>query len=143
MSSSKSTTIELQRYYRVTKTSPTPLRSEDIHVEVNQTSPMSPAQSDQPNFIALALLWAHYEACRQGSLSEAEGSPWEIADAGDSFNSDKGLWITFLRNLITDKTWMNWIQDPVEVKRRTLEAFAYIQSSQDADDESDSPDRED
>lgn len=124
MSSSKSTTVRLQRYYKVTKASPKPLSPEDIHVDINQASHMPSHVSDQPNSFALALLWSYYQACQQGSLDEALPSPWEIItlDAPD----EETLWIRFLKEMITDKTWVDWIQDPKEVKRRALTAFQHL-----------------
>lgn len=138
MSARKSTTVTSQRYYRVTKTSPEPLRPENIEVSVSQGNFISPTVENQPNFIALALLWAHYQAYQLGILIEDQPSPWEITDTLDSLTDESNLWIRFLRTIITDKSWVDWIQDPTEVKNRTLEAFAYIQSSEDNDNEADS-----
>ncbi len=138
MSSSKSNTVKIQRYYKVTKTSPKPLRPEDIHVEVNKSSSMSPGEQGQPNFVALALLWGHYQACQQGILNKDESSPWDINTDQDCSCDESDLWIPLLRQVITDRTWVNWIQDPAEVKRRALEAFAHIQSITNMDSETDS-----
>lgn len=136
MSAKKSTTVTLQRYYKVTKTSPEPLRPENIQVSVSQGSFTSPTAENRPNFIALALLWAHYQAYQLGILAEDLPSPWEIVDTLGSLQDESNPWIRFLKTVITDKSWVDWIQDPTEVRHRTLEAFALTQGPEFADTQS-------
>lgn len=135
MSSKKSTTVTLHRYYKVTKTSPEPLRPKNIEVSVKPGSFTSPTAENRPNFIALALLWAHYQAYQLGILAEDQPSPWEIIDTLGSLQDESDPWIRFLKTMITDKSWVDWIQDPTEVRHRTLGAFAHIQTPEDTDNE--------
>ena len=120
MSSSKSTTVRMQRYYKVTKTSSTPLRPEDIQVEINQSDTNQPGNSREPNFLALSVLWAHYQAYQQGILTEKGPSPWEIVGSEALEDEYSKAWLRFLQQVIIDKEWVKWIQDPAEVKRRVL-----------------------
>lgn len=117
MASSKATTVRLHRYYNVTKASPTPLKPEDIRVDVRQSHTNGPGRSTEPNFLGLAILWAHYEAYRQGLLLEDEPAPWDIVHIMEDENHP---WLLFLRDVITDPDWVRWIQDPVEIKQRVL-----------------------
>lgn len=140
MPGGKSTTVRLQRYYKVTKTSPEPLRPEDIQVEIAQTSHGSASESDQPNPFALALLWAHYQACQQGSLTKDQPPPWELTNLDGS--DEKNAWLGFLKRMITDRQWVDWIRDPEEIKQRALMAFTHladVSCKQDADQKEDSP----
>lgn len=136
MASSKSTTVRMQRYYKVTKASPVPLRREDIQVEITQSGFGSSRESSQPNLFALSLLWAHYQACLQGILSENQLSPWEAIDLEDGTDEGDPDWVLFLKQMITDKEWVHWIQDLAEVKRRALAAFSSIQSDSSSPEES-------
>lgn len=130
MSSSKSTTITVRRYLQVTKTSPAPIRPEDVRVEVQPRLPGA-RPSAEPNFLALSILWAHFEACRRGLLTENLPSPWEQiheppSDPADPGDVERARWVQFLRNMITGPDWTTWIQDRNEVRRRALEAYSRI-----------------
>ncbi|NLK09230.1 MAG: hypothetical protein GX316_11130 [Firmicutes bacterium] len=116
MASSKTTRVQLKRYYKVTKTSPEPLRPEDIHVAVEQSQTGSTGQNRGPNFIGLAVLWAHYKAYQEDLLTDTGQSPWDIPGCDDA-DADH-FWLRFLRRIINDRDWVAWIQDPIEVKER-------------------------
>ena len=127
MASSKTTRVKLHRYYKVTKASPTPLRTEDIQVDVRQSDANRPERSTEPNFLGLAVLWAHYEAHKQGLLLEDGPAPWDIANIMEDENHP---WLLFLREIITDLDWVRWIQDPVEVKQRVLSVLEPVREEE-------------
>lgn len=130
MSSSKSTTVTMRRYFQVTKTSPGPIRPEDVQVQVQPRLPGT-RPAAEPNFLALSILWAHFEACRRGLLAENLPGPWEqiheqASDSTDPADVERARWVQFLRNVITSPDWTTWIQDRNEVRRRALEAYGRI-----------------
>lgn len=103
-----------RQYYIVD--SPKPINPEDVSVDVKP-------KSVNTNFLVLAALWAHYEACRQGILEAKTPAPWEKINKNQIENQSDKQWIDFLSFLITDTDWVNWIREPAEVKKRAINAF--------------------
>jgi len=128
VSLSKSTTVTLRRYFQVTKTSPAPIRPEDVRVQVQPRQPGT-RPSAEPNFLALSILRAHFEACRRGLLAENMPGPWEqihelASDPTNPADVERARWVQFVRNMITNPDWTTWIQDRNEVRRRALEGYS-------------------
>jgi hypothetical protein len=129
MSSEKSVTVKFRKYFKVGKTSPEPIRPENV--KVNITSKEQPHK--EPNFLALCILWAHFQACRQGLLTEDQLAPWEQFEEiqgqiyTDNFVNVQKYWTEFLNHIITDASWTTWITKPEEVKRRAIDAYSKLQ----------------
>jgi hypothetical protein len=129
MSSEKSVTVKFRKYFKVGKTSPEPIRPENIKVNITSKK----HQHKEPNFLALCVLWAHFQACRQGLLTEDQLAPWEQFEeieeqthTDNSVNTQK-YWTEFLRHIITDASWTTWITKPEEVKMRAIDAYSKLQ----------------
>jgi len=105
-----------------------PIDPQDISVNIGSDN-KSKTTNSQPNFLALAILWAHFEAYEQGVLKVDSPVPWEIihTNADLSFPNQE-LWLQFLENIITDASWTNWIQNPLELRKRSIEAYNKIRS---------------
>ncbi|KXS43585.1 MULTISPECIES: hypothetical protein [unclassified Candidatus Frackibacter] len=91
-----------------------PINPQDISVNIGSDN-KSKTTSSEPNSLALAILWAHFQACDQGSLTINPFAPWK------EINNDK--WRKFLNHLITDSTWKDWIQNPEKIKHKTFKAY--------------------
>lgn len=106
-----------------------PIDPDKIKVKISKDQERDRA-SPEPNFIPLTVLWAHFVASQFGLLARDRPAPWQILDHEDEQNSGKHdidlsqhSWQDFLSKVITDTGWTRWIQDPEEVKNRTLLAF--------------------
>lgn len=106
-----------------------PIDPKKIKVNVSK-GPERNKASPEPNFIPLTVLWAHFVAKQFGLLDRDRPEPWQILedDRGNvgskvSIDLSQNSWQNFLSNVITDTSWTQWIQDPDEVKMRTLMAF--------------------
>lgn len=106
-----------------------PIDPEKIKIKVSKDQDRDRA-SPEPNFIPLTILWAHFVAKQFGLLDGDQPAPWQILDHEDEHKTrirdidlSQRSWQDFLSKIITDKGWTRWIQDPDEVRNRTLLAF--------------------
>lgn len=97
-----------------------PIKPDDVKVRVDTGAPKKPA-SKQPNFLALTILWAHFQACERGLLREDQPRPWDLLGSHDM--AEQKRWMTFLQRIITETSWTSWIQNEDEVFRRAVEAY--------------------
>ncbi|MFP4662010.1 MAG: hypothetical protein ACLFPF_07465 [Halanaerobiales bacterium] len=112
--------------------SPQEIDPEKVKIDIQKKPQERNKSSPTPNFIALTVLWAHYIAVQLGLLKDKLPSPWNISDEiedGKMIERSRSLdvspskWKDFLGKVITDESWIQWIQNPDEVKQRTLLAF--------------------
>ncbi len=116
----------MKKYLILNKDSPEPIKPEQISIKIKKDEPERNKASPEPNPAVLALLWSHFKACSQGLLQENQPAPWERLDTGDNnYESvdEQTRWINFLKNLITDKSWLKWIKNPHELKSRVIAAY--------------------
>ncbi len=106
-----------------------PIDPSKIKVNISK-GPENNRASPEPNFIPLVVLWAHFVARQFGLLARGRPAPWQLLkdDQENKINNNtidlsQNSWQNFLSNIITDTSWTQWIQDPEEVKNRTLLAF--------------------
>jgi hypothetical protein len=108
----------------VHKTSSEPIIPENISINL-QLEPKQSEIKETLNSMALSILWAHFEACRQGLLDEDLSVPWEkIPEDGTS--PEETQWVFFLKSMIIDATWVEWLKDPMEVRRRSMAAYRHM-----------------
>jgi hypothetical protein len=124
MSPGKSAKKTMKMYYRVTKRTPQPIRREDVLMTVQSSS--SRAREERPNFLALSILWAHFQACEHGLLREDAAGPWNLTAEPSPGHR---RWLQFLKSIITDENWSQWIKDEEEMRRRSIEAHGKVISS--------------
>ncbi|GAB6098293.1 hypothetical protein JCM16358_01720 [Halanaerocella petrolearia] len=106
------TTISCQTYLKAL--SDEPIDPDDISVEIEAGT-----STPELDSTVLAILWTNFQACRQGLLEESQPGPW-------SEIKEEGAWTQFLRQVITDTSWVDWIEDPDEVRKRTKEGYKQI-----------------
>ncbi|NLM97997.1 MAG: hypothetical protein GX175_10405 [Halanaerobiaceae bacterium] len=112
--------------------SPEALDPEQIKVGIQKSIEERNKASPEPSFIALTILWAHFAAKQLGLLGKDIPAPWQLAFTdeegeiarNDGIDLSNESWKRFLSNIITDRTWVKWIKEPEEVRRRTLLAFS-------------------
>ena len=104
------------------------IKPENININLNPQL-RNIQKASTPNFIALTVLWSHFQAMEEGILKENLPAPWEQYKE-DKFISNKRIyiikhkkWKHFLQEIITDKSWTKWINDPEEVRKRSMEAY--------------------
>jgi len=104
------------------------IKPENININLNPQL-RNIQKASEPNFIALTVLWSHFQAMEEGILKENLPAPWEQYKE-DKFISNKRIylikhkkWKHFLQEIITDKSWTKWINDPEEVRKRSMEAY--------------------
>ncbi|GAB6139108.1 hypothetical protein [Halanaerobaculum tunisiense] len=115
MSNKVTKTFNCKRRFKINSSEP--LDSEDISVQVGSNKQANPTTnpSEQPNVLALAILWANFQACHQELLSTDSTPPWN--------KINKGRWGDFLNQLIADSDWKEWIHNPQQVKEKTRKAY--------------------
>lgn len=123
-----STKVTFTRYFKVHKTSSEPIIPENISINL-QLEPKQSEIKGTLNSTALSILWAHFEACRQGLLDEDLSVPWEKMPEdreGQLPSTEETQWVFFLKSMITDATWVEWLKDPMEVRRRSMAAYRQL-----------------
>ncbi len=122
MSNSKTTTVRFSKFLKAIKNTPEPIDPDNISININTEN----KAELKPNFMALCILWAHYEACKQGLLTEDHSPPWEQFREDTTTNPVEPViqqdWKDFLKNIVDDK-WTAWIKKPDEVRKRTINAY--------------------
>lgn len=123
----------MKKYFPIKSNSPEGIDPNKVSVNIEKkTQERNKSSPEQPNFIALSILWAHYVARQLGILKKDWPSPWEVAFSKEDgellekkakVDISRDSWRNFLSNIIKDRTWTSWIKDPGEVKNRTLLAF--------------------
>ena len=79
----------------------------DVAIKTNQDQ----AINQKPNFLVLAVLWAHFRACAEGELSKEKSAPWERIDKKTG-GEENEQWHTFLDNILDDNL-LSWIEEPI------------------------------
>jgi len=118
-SDSKTVTAYFRKNIQIFKSNPEPIKAEDISIKIQDRQMAKTQKNNKVNFIAITVLWAHYQACQQNMLGENIIPPWQ------KFNEQKE-WKQFLQNIIKDKSWTGWINSSKEVKYRSLKAYEKI-----------------
>jgi hypothetical protein len=80
----------------------------------------SSSREAKPNFLALCILWAHFQACERGLLGKDAAGPWSLSAEP---SPEQQRWLQFLRSMIIDESWSQWISDEEELRRRSLAAY--------------------
>ncbi len=119
---SKTVTAYFRKNIQIIKKNPKPIKAEDVSIEIQNQQMKKTQKSNKVNFIALTVLWAHYQACQQNMLGKNIIPPWQ------KFN-EQIEWKQFLQNIIKDKSWTGWINNSEEVKYRSLKAYKKINDS--------------
>ncbi len=120
---------KIKKYLVINKDSPEPINPDQITVKIKKDEPYRNKSSPEPNPTVLALLWSHYKACSQGLLQKGKPAPWEnleLSTRGTELEEEQSSWVGFLKELVRDKSWINWIKDPVELKSRAILAYQRI-----------------
>ncbi|AGB41213.1 hypothetical protein Halha_1267 [Halobacteroides halobius DSM 5150] len=108
------TTISCQTYLKAL--SDDPINPEDISVEIEANN-----SAPELNTAVLAILWAHFQACRQGLLKESEQTPWSQIEK-------ESRWTLFLKEVIKDTSWVEWIEDPIEIREKAKQGYSQIKN---------------
>ncbi|GAB6098294.1 hypothetical protein JCM16358_01730 [Halanaerocella petrolearia] len=124
MSNEFTTVISGETYLKAL--SDEPIEPDDISVEVEAEG----TTSDEANMIPLSILWAYFQAQERDLITEDEPTPWEDSQ-GNSHLSDQEVkeWIQFLDTILTDD-WTTWIQDPDEIRQRSIAAYNQLQQTE-------------
>lgn len=126
MAAAATVTVRYKKELQVS--SARPITAEDVSVSVG---PLGPSRSTgQPNSMATATLWAHFQAHERDLLQAGAPAPWErlTPEAGrDAIDPEEhARWLAFLAAVITDTSWTVWIRDAVEARRHTSEGYGAI-----------------
>ncbi|ACL70594.1 hypothetical protein [Halothermothrix orenii] len=126
--SSKRVTKTFTKKFILSKDSPEAITPDNISINVKPTGQKEGAR--EPNKLILSILWAHFKAYKEGLLRYKRRSPWEIIEDSrlDKSTINNNLhkeWVSFLNEVI-DRDLVKWINNPDEVKTRTMEAMKKI-----------------
>ncbi len=89
-------------------------------------------ETSQPNFLALCVLWSHFQALENNILKENLPAPWEQYEENKFISNKKPYlikqrkWKRFLEEIIQDKSWVRWINNSGEVRKRSLIAYEKV-----------------
>ena len=110
-SSKKTTTKKFKKKFILEKNTPKNLKPEDIAVNINAAH-----KKNNSNYFINAILWAHYQACKQGLLKKNAPAPWEQSQSQNKTDS----WSLFL-NKIKDEAPTTLLQDIGQLKALCLD----------------------
>lgn len=104
-----------------------------IDVEINTESKKHKTEQNnlEPDFLSLAILWAHFQACREGKLGEGTLAPWERIDKENQYPEKE--WLLFLNDIL-DNNLLEWFQAPEKIKQKSIRAYKQLKSKDSKDD---------
>ncbi|MEJ6949883.1 hypothetical protein [Natronospora cellulosivora (SeqCode)] len=117
-------TVKFKKQFKITKDSPKMLKPEDISINVG---PKNPGEK-KANSHLLSTLWAYFQAYQMGLLEEDNSIPWEgISKERIESSQEENPWYSFLSNIVDDEL-PQWIRNPEEIKKRTIDVCRLINS---------------
>src|SRR6056297_218633 len=71
----KTITAYFHKKFQVIKNNSQPINKNDI--SINLQNQKKRTKTKNPNFIALTILWSHFQACRKNMIGKNITSPWQ------------------------------------------------------------------
>ncbi|MFW6308423.1 MAG: hypothetical protein ACOC1S_00235 [bacterium] len=118
-------TSKFEKKFKIKKDTPHKINSGKISATVKPAGDRKQVQLTESNYLFLSILWAHFQAYKQGELKMDAPAPWEkIEPIKRNKSSANKNWGKFLKNIIGNKKDITqWINDVKKLKQKTINSF--------------------